>query len=94
MRKTPAKPCCNLKKNLNLQRVMEYAQKYDGSSQQQGKPELPGLPSYSMEARHQGKGKENIRDHIRPDVRANPLIQERSQTNHHHERQQKKSKPA
>ena len=62
------------------------------ASQQQGKPELSGLSSNGMEARHQGKGKENIREYIRPDTRTNPFIQEWPQTNHHHQRQQKKSK--
>jgi hypothetical protein len=92
--KNPTQTLLQPEENLSLQHVMEHTQKYDGANQQQGKPELTGLPAYGMEARQQGKGEENIRENIRPDARTNPFIQERAQTNHHHQRQQKKSKPA
>jgi hypothetical protein len=63
---------------------MEQGKNYNGNRQDQGKPELPGLPTYRMEARHQSKGKENIREHIGPDAPVNPFSQERPQANNHH----------
>jgi len=90
--KNPGHALLQPEEDLSLQNEMKHAQKYDGANQQQGKPELTGLPTYSMKARQQGKGKENIRENIRPDTRTNPFIQQWSQTNHHHQRQQKKSK--
>jgi hypothetical protein len=90
--KNPNQTLLQPKKNLNMQRVMEQAHKYDGANQQQGKSELTRLPAYSMETRHQGKGKKNIRENIRPDTRTNPFIEKWPKTKHHHQRQKKKSK--